>query len=165
MSMPPEQRERKQKPARQPDPERTRKIFHRFLTAIAAVGLFLLISAYLQPHKTGAVLSVGRVSTYTSTTGVGKNRHKHTGVKADVKVQAKDTGERETVYYRVPDPSYLPAVGDEIAFGHSFLVGNTPYPAIWAVRLGWFILGLDGLAAIGYLIVRVRKQTKLKNKT
>ena len=45
----------------------------------------------------------------------------------------------------------------EVTFADSFLVGNTPYPQMWAVRMGLLLLGLDLAALIVFLFLRHRR--------
>gem|GEM_PF-5738319 len=139
------------------DEARNKRIFFGFLLGIAAVGCLFLAFSLLRPHSIGVVLSVGRVSQVTAHSGKGIHRSEHVRLAADVKVQVKGTSRRETVYYRVPNASYLPQVGDEVAFANSWLVGNTPYPELWAVWMGIALLGLDALAVLGYWIIRLRR--------
>ena len=151
-----------QTPAAKPanNPLRSLKTFFVFMICFAAVGLFFIASALLNPHKTAVVVDTGRISTYTSTTGRGRHRAEHTRYKADVKVRVKDTSEIVTVYYRVRSPESIPSNGDEIQFANSMLVGNTPYPQMWAVWTGVVLTGVAAILYVGYLIARYRKSKK-----
>ena len=151
-----------QTPAAKPanNPLRSLKTFFVFMICFAAVGLFFIASALLNPHKTAVVVDTGRISTYTSTTGRGRHRAEHTRYKADVKVRVKDTSEIVTVYFRVRSPESIPSNGDEIQFANSMLVGNTPYPQMWAVWTGVVLTGVAAILYVGYLIARYRKSKK-----
>ena len=126
----------------------------------AVVGVFLIVSALFAPHKTGIVTSVGRITTRNVSSGVGKNRSEHQRYASDVKVRVKDTSEKETVYYRVKNIESIPQVGDEIQFGYSLAVGNVPYPQMWAVWVGVFLLGLAAVLFGGYRINEYQKKRK-----
>ncbi len=149
-----------QRPTGTPDARQSRKVFFWFLAGIAAVGLLFVTLAVLRPHKTGTVTRVGRISQYVVHTGTGRHRSGHIRYRSDIKVQVKGTNEKETVYYRVKDPSYIPQVGDEIQFSYSWLIGGcTPYPEYWAIWMGLILLALDGTVLVGYiLIARKEKQ-------
>ena len=151
-----------QTPAAKPanNPLRSLKTFFVFMICFVAVGLFFIASALLNPHKTAVVVDTGRISTYTSTTGRGRHRAEHTRYKADVKVRVKDTSEIVTVYFRVRSPESIPSNGDEIQFANSMLVGNTPYPQMWAVWTGVALTGVAAILYVGYLIARYRKSKK-----
>ena len=125
------------------DPQRARKTFFIFLAAIAAVGLLFAVSSVIKPHRSGTVVFVGHVSQPSSHTGIGRHSVKHHTYSSDVKVRVKDSSETVTVYYRVGRASDIPEVGDEVEFAHSVLIGNVPYPQIWALKLGLYMLGLD----------------------
>ena len=142
------------------NPLRSLKTFFVFMICFAAVGLFFIASALLNPHKTAVVIDTGRISTYTSTTGRGRHRAEHTRYKADVKVRVKDTSEIATVYYRVRSPESIPSNGDEIQFANSMLVGNTPYPQMWAVWTGVALTSVAVILYAGYLISKYRKSKK-----
>lgn len=132
-----------------------------FLVGIAAVALFLLAFSLLIPHRTGIVTAVGRISPYTVRTGTGRHSAGHTRYASTVKVRVVDTGERQTVYYRVDKPERIPNVGDEIEFADYPFTGNGPYPEIWAVELGAIMLALDAAAFAVYLIWKRRKNGEL----
>lgn len=142
------------------NPERSRKVFLRLVLLAAVAGAFLIVSALFNPHKTGIVTSVGRITTYKASTGVGKHRSEFTKYASDVKVRVKDTSDTERVYYRVRDLESIPQVGDEIKFAHSFAVGNVPYPQMWAVWTGVFLMGLAGVLFGGYKIDEFRKNKR-----
>lgn len=127
-----------------------RPIIIYFLLSIAIVALFFIAFSTLIPHRTATVISAGRISQYTAHSGTGKNRRAHKRYGSDIRVRVKDSGETETVYYRVADPRNIPDVGDEIEFASYPLTGNGPYPQMWAVWLGVIMLGLDGIAAVLY---------------
>ena len=129
-------------------------VFRAFLIGIAVVGCLFLALALLKPHQTGVVVSVGHVSSYTARTGRGIHASKHRRYAADVRVRVAGSANTETVYYRVGRVEALPSVGDEVTFADSFLVGNTPYPQMWAVRMGLLLLGLDLAALIVFLFLR-----------
>lgn len=148
-----------QRPALTPDVQHNRKVFFWFLVGIAAVGILFVALAVLRPHKTGVVTRVGRISQYEVHTGRGRHRRGHKRYRSDVKVQVKGTDEKETVYYRVKDPSYIPQVEDEVQFSYSWLIGGcTPYPEYWAIWMGLILLGLDGTAFVGYVLVARKKK-------
>ena len=150
-----------QRPDPAPDAPQSRKVFFYFLIGIAAVGLLFVALAVLRPHTTGIVTRVGRISQYGVHSGTGKHRTEHKRFRSDVKVQVKGTNEKETVYYRVKDPSYIPQVGDEVQFSYSWLIGgNTPYPELWAIWMGLILLALDGTAFVGYLVVAHKKRQR-----
>lgn len=140
----------------------TRRIFRALLILLAVVGCAFLLHDRLAPHRVGVVTRVGRVSTTTSQHGTGRHRHTYTRYKADVRVKAADTGETETVYYRVPDVSMIPAEGDEIQFSYDALTGgNVPFPTVWETRLGWFMLGIDAaLWLLYWAMTRRGKKTE-----
>ena len=74
-------------------------------------------------------------------------------------ILVKGTDEKETVYYRVKDLSYIPQVGDEIQFSYSWLIGGcTPYPEYWAIWMGLILLALDGTVFVGYILVARKKK-------
>ena len=146
-------------PAAAYDAAKTRKIFFIFLIAIAAVACLILALNLLRPHRTGTVVSVGRISSRTIHTGVGKNAREHNGYAANVKVRVKGSSEQVTVYYsgRLSD---IPQEGDEVQFGSSLTGGYSPYPERWALELGLYMLGADLLVWLGYLFYRWRQQRR-----
>jgi hypothetical protein len=148
-----------QQPAGAPDVRHNRKVFLWFLVGIAAVGILFVGLAVLRPYKTGVVTRVGRISQYVVHSGKGRRRGGHKRYRSDVKVLVKGTDEKETVYYRVKDPSYIPQVGDEIQFSYSWLIGGcTPYPEYWAIWMGLILLALDGTVFVGYILVARKKK-------
>lgn len=139
----------------------TRKVFRVLLILLAVVGCAFLLHDRIAPHRSAVVIRVGRISTTTSTHGTGRHRHKYTGYKADVKVKAADTGETETVYYRVPDKAMIPAEGEEIQFSYDALIGgNVPFPTVWQTRLGLFMLGIDAVLWLLYWAFTRKKQQR-----
>ena len=137
--------------------DRARRVFSLFLIAMAAVGLLFVIIPFLKPHQTGVVTYVSRVTQQTGHSGTGIHRTTYKRFASNVRVQVKGTSEKETVHYRVRDEDMIPAVGDEIEFSRSLLVGCEPYPAWWAIWTGVFLLGLVAVALLGYLIARRRQ--------
>ena len=141
------------------NPQRSKKTFIILVLAAAVIGIFFIASALLNPHKAGIVTNVGRISKQTWTSGTGKNRSKRSNYAADVKVRDKETSEIVTVYYRVRNVESIPETGDEIQFGYSLVIGGyTPYPQMWAVWTGVFLLGLSAVFFGGYLIAELRKK-------
>lgn len=140
------------------NPERSRKVFLLLVLLAAVAGVFLIVSAVFAPHKTGIVTRVGRITTREVSSGVGRHRSTHERYASDVKVRVKDTSETETVYYRVKNIESIPQVGDEIQFGYSLAVGNVPYPQMWAVWVGVFLLGLAAVLFGGFKIDEYRKK-------
>ena len=139
----------------------TRKVFRVLLILLAVVACAFLLHDQLAPHRAAVVTRVGRISTTTHTHGTGRRRHRYTGYKADVKVRTLDTGETETVYYRVPDLSMIPGEGDEIQFSYDALTdGNIPFPTIWETRLGLFLLGIDAVLWLLYWAFTRKKQQR-----
>ena len=139
----------------------TRKVFRVLLILLAVVGCAFLLHDQLAPHRAAVVTRVGRISTTTHTHGTGRRRHRYTGYKADVKVRTLDTGETETVHYRVPDLSMIPGEGDEIQFSYDALTdGNIPFPTIWETRLGLFLLGIDAVLWLLYWAFTRKKQQR-----
>ena len=135
-----------------------KKVFLLLVLLSTVVGIFFIASALLNPHKAGIVTNVGRISIQTSTSGTGRNRSKRSNYAADVKVRDKITSEIVTVYYRVRNVESIPETGDEIQFGYSLVIGGyTPYPQMWAVWTGVFLLGLSAILFGGYLIGKQRK--------
>ena len=137
--------------------DRSRWVFSVFLISMAALGLLFVIIPFLKPHQTGVVTYVRRITQQTGHTGTGIHRTTYKRFASNVRVQVKGTSEKETVHYRVKNRDMIPAVGDEIEFSHSLLVGCEPYPAWWAIWTGVFLLGLVGVALLGYLIAHHRK--------
>lgn len=139
----------------------TRKVFRVLLILLAVVGCAFLLHDLLAPHRAAVVTRVGRISTTTSTHGTGRRRHRYTGYKADVKAKAADTGETETIYYRVPDKAMIPAEGEEIQFSYDALIGgNVPFPTVWQTRLGLFMLGIDAVLWLLYWAFTRKKQQR-----
>ena len=139
----------------------TRKVFRVLLILLAIVGVAFLLHDRIAPHRSAVVIRVGRISTTTHTHGTGRRRHRYTGYKADVKVKTADTGETETVYYRVPDKAMIPAEGEEIQFSYDAVIGgNVPFPTIWQTRLGLFMLGIDAALWLLYWAFTREKQQR-----
>ena len=131
------------------------KTFYLFLIGIAAVGIVFLAFALLLPRHTGTVTRVGRISAHTDSWGRGRHRHARTVYASDVRVRPDGASGEETVYYRVSDPSAIPAEGDRVTYART-LAGYTPYPEPWAVRTALLLLGADALVWGVSLIARRR---------
>ena len=146
------------KTARKQKGNQSGRVFYIILIGLAISGCLILALSLLVPHKTGTVISVGRISSSTHSSGMRNRRRRYTVYRANLEVRSDDSTEMETVPFKSRNINDIPQVGDKIKYAHFLISGTAPYPHNRAVIFGASLLLVDLVYAIFALIGRSKKR-------
>ena len=146
------------KPAKSQNQKQSGKAFYLILIGLAVAGSLILALSLLVPHKTGTVISVGRISSGTQSSGLRSRRHRYTVYRANLEVRSDDTAEMETVPFKSRNINDIPQAGDKIKYAHYLISGTAPYPHNRAAIFGASLLLVDLVYIIFAFIGMNRKR-------
>jgi len=137
-----------------------RKIIWGVPIAAVAIGLLILLFAYLQPTHTATVTDVGKVIYTPSRTMV--RGHSSSYYDASLKVEytnQQGTVETSTVQFGSTNPNAIPKVGDQLLISRS-LSGMVTHPNRDLIGVGGGAAGIGGLFLVLLLLTMWRDKSR-----